>query len=53
MFNFWEQFILNAVVGVLHGFKIDPTKVPAFKETLVVILNAVCELLGVQPPLVQ
>jgi hypothetical protein len=48
--NFWEVFILNAVVGVLHGFRINPASIPAVKGILVTIITVACELLGVQPP---
>jgi len=50
--NFWEQFVLSAVVGVLTGLKKTPQQVPALKSVLVTILEATCELLGVAPPTV-
>jgi hypothetical protein len=49
-FSFWEQFVLNAAMGILAGFKKDPTKVPAFKTVLQHIVIDACELLGIAPP---
>ena len=50
--GFWEQIILMSVMGVLSGFKKSPQDVPKFKTILVHILNDICELLGVAPPVV-
>lgn len=50
--NFWEQFILTTVLGVLSGLKKAPTQVPALKAILVNILNDLCEVLGVTAPTV-
>jgi hypothetical protein len=52
MFNFWEQFVLNAVMGILAGLKKSPETVPHFKTILTHIMQDSCELLGVQPPVV-
>lgn len=52
MFNFWEMFVLNAVMGILAGLRKEPSKVPAFKNVLVHILDDVCILLGVTAPTV-
>lgn len=48
--NFWEQFILTTMMGVLAGLKKDPTHVPAFRTTLIHIVTDACALLGVEPP---
>lgn len=48
----WEQIILTAVMGVLAGLKKSPQDVPKFKTVLVHIVTDVCELLGVQPPVI-
>ena len=48
----WEQIILMAVMGILAGLKKSPQDVPKFKSILVHILNDICELLGVAPPVV-
>ena len=50
--NFWEQFILTTVLGVLTMLKKDPSKIPAVKTVLVHILTDLCEVLGVQAPTV-
>ena len=50
--GFWEQIILMSVMGVLSGFKKSPQDVHKFKTILVHILNDICELLGVAPPVV-
>jgi hypothetical protein len=39
-------------MGVLAGLKKSPQNIPQFKTVLVHVLNDVCELLGVQPPVV-
>ena len=50
--NFWEQFIFSTVLGVLSALKRSPQDVPKFKAILVHILDDVCMLLGVTPPVV-
>lgn len=52
MFNFWEQFILSAFLGVLSGLKRNPLTNPTVKAVLVHVLDDVCQILGVQAPVV-
>lgn len=52
MLNFWEQFILSTVLGVLSSLKRNPTQIPAVKNILVHILDDLCVILGVTPPVV-
>lgn len=52
MFDFWERFILNAFLGVLSGMKRNPLNNPAVKAILIHVLDDVCVILGVQPPVV-
>lgn len=52
MFSFWENFALSVVMSLLAGLKIDPSHLPKFKTTLVHILNDICIILQVQPPVV-
>ena len=52
MENFWEQFILTTVMGILSALKKSPASVPVLKTVLVHVLNDVCEVLGVAAPTV-
>lgn len=52
MLNFWEQLAISATMGLLHQLKVDPTRVGPLKSTLVALMTACCQLLGVEPPAV-
>lgn len=52
MFGFWENFILNAFLGVLSGLKRNPLNNPTVKAVLVHVLDDVCTILGVTAPVV-
>jgi hypothetical protein len=49
---FLENFVLTTVMGLLAGLKKAPASIPKLKTILVHVLNDVCEILGVEAPIV-
>jgi hypothetical protein len=47
--NFWEQFILGFVLSLLHGLRIDPSRVPRLKTVLLDIYDGIGEVLNLPP----
>lgn len=47
--NFWEQFILGAVLSLLHGLRVDPNKVPKHKTILLDIYDGIGLVLELPP----
>lgn len=50
MADFWLQFAVTILKGVLAGLHVDPTKLPTLEKVLVGIANDIYILYGMTPP---
>jgi hypothetical protein len=48
--DFWFQFAISIVKGVLAGLHLDPTKATTLKAVLLGVANDIYILYGMTPP---
>lgn len=49
-FDFWENFVLSSVLGIITSLRKSPSDIPKFQTVLIHIITDGCALLGVPAP---